>query len=173
MAQDEFFQLVEPHVVAMLRIAAAMIGVTNAEDIVQESVIKAWQAVSSLRDPHLIRPWLLRIIVNCCRDWQRGREYKLAALSLPLEEAVEKSSDAEREIGSDLHADALDLRQAVRLLAPELRLLVLLHYYAGENSADIGLILGISASTVRTRLARAIAHLRESLEQLDPLGETR
>jgi RNA polymerase sigma factor (sigma-70 family) len=165
--RERFNTLVEPHVMAMLRVAAVIIGASNAEDAVQEALIKAWQSLSSLRDAQLIHAWLLRITVNVCRDWQREKYNKLGKVLLSLDDIGEANVTLVGGTGSENHASLLDLRQALRSLDPEMQLIILLRYYAGENASEIGLILSIPASTVRTRLSRAIAKLRDILDHLD------
>jgi RNA polymerase sigma-70 factor (ECF subfamily) len=58
---------------------------------------------------------------------------------------------------------ALDLRQAVNKLESNYRVVVVLRYYAGMDATEIGVVLGLPAATVRTRLRRALTLLREHL----------
>lgn len=58
---------------------------------------------------------------------------------------------------------ALDLRQAINALEMDYRVVVVLRYYAGMDATEIGAALGLPGGTVRTRLRRALALLREHL----------
>lgn len=164
--EDAFAAQISQHVSAMVRVAAALVGVADAEDAVQEAILRGWQAWSSLRDQTSLRSWLLRITVNVCRDWQRGRFGSHRRRTAPLDD--EASMEQLALIGGDDpgasdHAAALDLRRAINTLDEDLRLVVALRYYAGMDATAAGVALGIPSATVRTRLRRALRLLREQL----------
>ncbi len=73
MEYERFSSLVAPHTAAMARVAAALVGMADAEDAAQEALLRAWQHWPSLRDAGAAHTWLLRITVNVCRNWQAGR----------------------------------------------------------------------------------------------------
>ncbi len=162
---ESFEALVSPHLTTMLRVAAALVGKSDAEDAAQEALVRGWQAWSSLRHSSAARAWLLRITVNVCRDWQRGRFGTRRRLVEPLSERGD--ADPIAVLGSDPgasdHTAALDLRQAINSLPVDYRVVVVLRYYAGMDASDIGAALGIPSGTVRTRLRRALKLLRERL----------
>ena len=68
----------------MLRLAAALIGPAEAEDAVQEASMRAWQAWPTLRNLDAVRPWLLQITLNVCRQWRRGLKGQQLAHMRPL-----------------------------------------------------------------------------------------
>src|SRR5262245_29145117 len=68
-----FNALIAQHAERMVRVAAAIVGIADAEDAAQEAIVRAWQAWPKLRDREAFSAWLLRITVNVGRDWQRGR----------------------------------------------------------------------------------------------------
>lgn len=169
---DDFAALAPLHMTTMLRVAAALVGVADAEDAAQEALTRAWQAWPRLRDAAAFRPWLLRITVNVCRDWQRGRFGTNRRLMGPLDAA--EAADLIATIGSDPgasdHTAALDLRAAINRLEPEYRVVVALRYYVGMDATEVGAALGIPPATVRTRLRRALAELREHLGASEDLS---
>jgi hypothetical protein len=59
--KHNFVSLVPPQTPGMLRVAAALVGRADAEDVTQEAVLQAWRSWSSLRSIETLRPWLLRI----------------------------------------------------------------------------------------------------------------
>jgi RNA polymerase sigma-70 factor (ECF subfamily) len=162
---EEFAALAPRHMTTMLRVAAALVGVADAEDAAQEALVRAWQAWPHLRDAAAFRPWLLRITVNVCRDWQRGRFGAHRRLLEPLDvsTAADLLATIDSDPGASDHTAALDLRAAVNSLAPEYRIVVALRYYAGMDATEVGAALGIPSATVRTRLRRALALLRAHL----------
>ncbi len=166
MEGDGFAHVVEEHVPAMIRVAAALIGTADAEDATQEAIMRAWQAWSSLRETGSLRAWLLRITVNVCRDWQRGRFGTRRRLTEtlddhPMADALATFLD---DPGTSDHTGALDLRRAVNSLDEDMRVIVVLRYYAGMDASVIGASLSIPPATVRTRLRRALRQLRERLD---------
>jgi RNA polymerase sigma-70 factor (ECF subfamily) len=163
-SRASFAVLVPLHTEAMLRVAAALVGPGDAEDAAQEAAVRAWQAWDSLRDLGALRPWLLRITVNVCRQWQRGGFGRRARLVEPLpEDSGELLAVLDADPGTSDHASTLDLRREVNALGEELRLVVVLRYYAGMDATEVGEALGIPPPTVRTRLKRALAQLRARL----------
>lgn len=163
----EFNALVAQHAEKMLGVAAAIVGMADAEDVAQEAIVRAWQAWPSLRDRQAFAPWLLRITVNVGRDWLRGHFGTNRRLTEPL---MELETEAEIPValfaddpGASDHAAALDLRHAIGELDAELRVVVALRYYAGLDATEIGNALGAPPATIRTRLRRALRVLRERL----------
>lgn len=126
----------------------------DAEDALQATFLTAWARLPGLRDPRLFPGWLFRIARSRAGDL--GRRH--AARPLPLQ-------PGEDLIGPDGEADAAlaEVKRAVAGLKPETRALVLLRVVEGLDAETVAEMLGVSASTVRRRYARALAHLKESL----------
>lgn len=164
LSQDAVATALAQHAEAARHVALALIGPADADDAVQEALVRGWQSWATLRDPASVRPWLLRITVNVCRDWWRGRYGAHRRLREPLEEAdLRPLAYLVSHPGASFHATTLDLRNAVNRLDDGLRVVVVLRYYAGLDATEIGEALGMPASTVRGRLSRALALLRASL----------
>lgn len=166
----DFAALVTPHTQAMMRVAVALIGAADAEDAAQEALTRAWQAWSTLREVDAVRAWLLRITVNVCQQWRRRAFGRRLAHEFPLpadDAAVAADAALFATVGahpgSSDHTGALDLRRALAHLPPDYRVVVVLRYYAGLDSAEIAAALEIAPVTVRTRLHRALGLLRERL----------
>jgi len=175
-ARDRFIALLPNHADAMLRVAAALVGTADAEDAAQEAILRAWQAWPTLREQGAIRAWLLRITVNVCRDWRRGRFGTRQRLTESLSASAYEGAEVGASVGASFatpgadpgasdYAAALDLRSALRTLDDDLRAIVALRYYAGMDATMVGAALGIPPATVRTRLRRALALLRDRLGQ--------
>lgn len=170
-----FVAVVEPFVRDMLHVALVLVGPSDAEDAVQEALLKAWNGAALLREGDTVRPWLLRITANVCRDWGRGREGRRRRETVPLsraEEAQLLAAPSADDPGSGAAADRQDLRAMVAQLDDDLRVIIMLRYYAEMSSAEIGDTLRLPASTVRTRLQRALEQLRAlSLSGMGPAEE--
>jgi RNA polymerase sigma factor (sigma-70 family) len=112
---DRFAPLATQHTRAVLRVAAVLVGQADAEDASQEALIRAWQAWSSLRDEAAVRPWLLKITVNVCRQWQRGGFERRQRLTVPLpEDGDEALALLDRDLGTSDHTGSLWFADASR-----------------------------------------------------------
>lgn len=164
----DFGTLMPAHLPAMLRAAAALVGAADAEDAAQEAITRAWQAWDSLRDPALVRAWLLRITVHVCLDWRRGRFGTRRSLTLPLlDDALLPLAMLGADPGASDHTGALDLRQAINVLDTDLRVAIVLRYYAQMDATEIGTALGVPPATIRSRVRRALIQLRKRLNAPD------
>ena len=164
-----FAAIVPRYAATMIRVAAALVGPAEAEDAVQEASMRAWQAWSTLRNVEAVRPWLLQITVNVCRGWRRGLKGQQQA---HLQSLPEETDPQHRHLlalldsdpGDSTHTGALDLRAAINALPTDLRLVVVLRFYAGLDATEMGELLSIPAGTVRSRLHRAMLQMRERLQ---------
>ena len=171
--REQFLALVERHTPVLLKTASALVGFTDAEDAAQEAVLRAWHKRASLRDLAAFRSWLLQIVVNVCREWHRGAFGKHLRATLPLTaDHAELLGTLDADPGDSGYALALDLRQAINELPADLRLAVVLRYYAGMDASEIGAALGVPPPTIRTRLRRALSLLRERLHDSGHLPVT-
>ena len=162
MQYEQFAALVAPHTTTMARVAAALVGMSDAEDAAQEALLRAWRSWPSLRDADAVRAWLLRITVNVCRNWQAGHFGAERRRNEPLHFAAHLAASSPHGDGLGA-AESLDVRQAVMTLPDELRRVVALRFYAGMDSTQIGAVLDAPAATIRTRLRRALELLRRDL----------
>lgn len=146
-----------------LRMATALVGFSEAEDVVQEATERAWRGRANLRDPAALRPWWLRIVYTTCLNWYRGEGSRLRrTLSLDVGGITALMYSAANPGDSD-HAALLDLYSAINHLDDLARPVIILRYFVGMDSATIGAVLQIPAPTVRTRLRKALALLRNQL----------
>lgn len=162
----EYFAAQVPlHITTMVRVAAALVGVADAEATVQEALIRAWQGWPSLRDRAALRGWLLRITVNVCHNWQQGRFGTRRRLmeSLEASGAADPIATLDTDPGASEHMAALDVYQAINRLDTDYRVVVVLRFFAGMDATEVGAALGLPSGTVRTRLRRALTLLHAQL----------
>lgn len=149
---DEFELWVSPYVTAMAFLAGRLVGLRDRDDVVQESLVRAWRRWETYR-PECGTPevWLLAIVADRSkRRWRR----KLGTSPLA-------------DIGIEEVLPDVDLERAVRLLPPRQRLAVELHYFVGLTTAQAAAVMGRSEGTVKSALHDARASLREALEEHD------
>jgi len=168
---DEFCALLDTHAATLTHVAAALVGLSDAEDAAQEAVVRAWRAWPALRERSAARSWLITITINVCRDWLRGRFGSNRRLTESLRDVGDDPrpiAQLDADPGASDYAAALDLRHAIASLDEDLRTIVALRYYADMDSTTIGAALGMPPATIRTKLRRALGQLREQLGNVQP-----
>ena len=128
-----------------------------ADDLVQETLTKAWQKHDQLRDPKAEEAWLFTIMTNCFRDHhRRERETEdIDEMEIPCEHCLETE-----QMRSEL---AVRVRRAIAKLPAGQRQVVTLVDIEGFSYTEVSSILGIPSGTVMSRLCRARAALKDML----------
>lgn len=151
---EAFAELLRPEYRTAVRLAKALLhNVDEAEDAVQEAAFKAWRKVDNLHQGSPLRPWFLKIVANQCRTVRRAKWWSSRSEQQVHEEVVE-SGDI---------AGAIDLRRAIAQLDYDQRLILVLRFYMDLPFEEIALTLEISPKAARSRLERAVKHLRPML----------
>lgn len=160
-------QQLEAHRQRLYRIAYAWTHeAALADDLVQETLIKAMQRIGQLRDPKAGEAWLYSILTNCYRDhFRRRRESEdIDTLDLPHEHTPEHDA-GERNL-------VLTVRAAISRLPEGQRQVVTLVDLEGFSYVEVSQILDVPIGTVMSRLCRArgalkelLVHLRENAEE--------
>jgi RNA polymerase sigma-70 factor, ECF subfamily len=154
---DAFSKLVEAQWARLVAFARSVAGEQDAEDIVQEGLLKAWKKIGSLRDPEAFQTWILRIISRRC--FSRFR--RLRAL-LPLESVPDPADPR-----NDDRIELLDVESLLAHLPRRQRAVMHLTVVEGMSDSEIGLALLISSASVRSHRRRA----REALNRILQPGE--
>ena len=142
----------------------------EAADALQDAMISAFRRAADFRGDSAVTTWLHRIVVNACLDRLRRRAARPAASGMDeqtLDVLAQGSALADPGIDKDT---ALDVRAALRTLAPEQRAALVLVDMLGYPVADTADILGISVGTVKSRCARGRARLLPLLAHLRGAG---
>ena len=141
----------------------------DAEDAVQDSLVKAFRALHQLRDDGKIARWLMRITINTCRNTLRTRTDKQSladfATSVPLRQRLGQEQFTPATLASQ--AERTDqLRAAIGRLPEDERAVVMLRYGQDMTYAQVADYLDIPPTTVQSRLRRAKRALKEMLGSL-------
>lgn len=158
MDREEAARLVEQYSMAVYRLAYARTGNReDAEDITQETFLRLVRTAPAFRDGEHCKAWLLRVAANCAVDLHRSPWRRR---SVSLEEAEQMAAPEPTEEDG--------MRASILELPEEYRVVVHLYYYEDLSTGEIAKVLGKREGTIRTRLSRARAMLREDLQE----GET-
>ncbi|MBQ8161696.1 MAG: RNA polymerase sigma factor [Clostridia bacterium] len=123
----------------------------EAEDAVQDALIRAWEKRNTLRDLNQFKPWMTRILSNRCKDILRKRR---RWSFYPLEEDTVQVELPETENA---------VMESMKKLRPELRIVMTLHYVDGYSIQEMADALGIPTGTVKTRMRSARKQLSRTL----------
>lgn len=152
--REEFSAAVTQHSRGMYRAARSVLSCgADAEDAVAQAVLQAWQSLDKLQNKGAVRPWLIKITVNCAFALRRKQRKVVYLDDLPQEPAA---PEPPRYDG---------LWEAVSALPWERRVVVTLFYYEDMSVEQIAKCLGVPAGTVKSRLARARKQLKEMLQE--------
>jgi RNA polymerase sigma-70 factor, ECF subfamily len=143
------------------RLAGYLLGdATEAQDAVQDALIKAWQRWPSLRDPDSFGPWFDRIVVNVCRDRMR-RHRTLRMVELDTAGEVESADTfASMQVGDEVAG-------AVARLGPDHRIVIALRYWRDMTLEQVAETLGLPLGTVKSRLHYALAALKTEMKGME------
>ena len=137
----------------------------TAEELTQDTFLKAYQKLAMLKNPNQFAGWLYVIADRLCIDWHRKRKPSMESLETTSGEEIEESSyrhyeDEQREEASVEHR-----RRCIRSLLEKLpeseRTVVTLHYLGEMTYKAISEFLGVSPNTVKSRLQRARNRLKQ------------
>jgi RNA polymerase sigma-70 factor (ECF subfamily) len=175
MRGDSFTALVEPHRRELRAHCYRMLGSFHeAEDLVQETFLRAWKKADSFEGRSSVRTWLYRIATNACLDFLEGRSGRVLPHDLtgPSEPGVgppkEEIAWLEPYPGPDDAAIAretieLAFLAAIQHLPPRQRAVLILRDVVGWRAGEIAELLDGSVASVNSALQRARATLREHL----------
>lgn len=153
-SKDAFVRLIEQNKVSLTRAAKAVLK--NDEDVadaVAETVLTAAQKLGGLRSAEYFKTWLTRILLNHCYQILRNRKRIVSIDSAP-ETAHSENPDA-----------ALDVRETLRSLSENDRLILTLFYMDDLSVKSIAEILSIKESAVKTRLIRSRRRFQSAYEK--------
>jgi RNA polymerase sigma-70 factor (ECF subfamily) len=148
--------------------------VDEAEDVMQEALLKTYRHAQRIREPDAFRPWLYRTVRNACLMRRRRRvdePVRLQSLDelLPTPDGMMALDPPDRgRSPEDVVVNnrlKRRLQKAFRALPPPFRLVVFLREMEGLSTREVAQVLKISEANVKTRLHRARLFLRRELEE--------
>ncbi len=130
-----------------------LVSDADCADAIQETIVKAFTKLHTLRQDSHAKTWLVRILINECYTFMRRAKRVVSLEEWQCEEVAGEGEDYS------------DLYEAVRRLPPETRICITLYYLEGYSVKETANMLEITESAVKNRLARARKQMRRELGQ--------
>ena len=147
----------------------------DAEDVMQDALLKTYQRAKQIVEPDAFRTWLYTTVRNACLMKRRRRAGEPANF-VSVEHGVDTEGktvgvdviDAARPVDQRLIDGWMDgrLRHALKQLPPSYRVIVVMREIEGLSTKEVAAIVGVSEANVKTRLHRARVMLRKQLESV-------
>ena len=147
----------------------------DAEDVMQDALLKTYQHVGQISEPAAFRTWLYTTVRNACLMKRRRRAGEPSTF-VSVEQGIETGdrtvpvdvADPSPSIDQRMMDGWLDdrLRQALKHLPPSYRMIVVMREIEGLSTKEVATIVGVSEANVKQRLHRARLMLRKQLEHL-------
>lgn len=151
---DAFVQLMEENRQNMYKVVICYVNnPEDAADIMQDTMLTAFEKIQDLKEPGYFRTWLTRILINKCKDFLDKRSWEIA-----FDEMPEKSCN-------DTVLDHLIYEELIQAVDEQYRDILVLHYVKGFKATEIAEVLGMKDTTVRTRLRRGRENLMQVYER--------
>ena len=159
--------LVRAHQEAVFRLAYLIIGDPDeAEDVAQETFLRAWKHLRGFDTTRPLRPWLLSIASNLSSNRRRSAGRYFAALTRAFR--AEPAPATVEEKSSD-QAEANELWKAVQKLSMQDQQIVYLRYFLDLSIAEAAEVLQVAEGTIKSRLSRALEKLRVVIQREFPV----
>jgi len=153
--KEAFLSLVEPLEQRLFQTALGILGArTDAEDAWQNTVLKAWRHIASVRTPHF-KTWLTRILINEAKQLLRTRRC-YPTLSQQVNDAASDDGDISEKIM---------VHQLLQSLPREQREAVVLRYWLDFTLEEIANVMQVPLSTAKTRLYQGVASLKNQMKE--------
>lgn len=155
---DAFVQLVEDRRQQLYKIAFCYLrNQEDVADVIQDTILAAFERIGDLKQPEYFQTWLIRILINRCKDYLSRRTREVTLEAMP-DVAV-----------SDPVLERLMYRELLQQIDSKYRDVLILHYVDGFRAREIAKILDMKQGTVLTRLRRG----RQQLETIYDLIDNR
>ncbi len=166
--KSAFGAIVEKYWNMVVALALSKISdAAEAEDIAQESFLKAYSQLANLRDPSRLAGWLSKITIQQCSNSLRKtvrRKRALGCRATPIEALDEQPAMASNP--GLTQSQIRFVRQTIRRLPEKFRTMIVMRFVANLSTVQIAEQLGKRPGTVRVRLHRAYKLLRKDLAPL-------
>ncbi len=148
--KEAFVDLIESCKQGLYKTALAMLrNEADAADAIQDTVLKSYENLQSLRKPNFFKTWLTRILINQCNRILKGRGYMV-----PIDEHPELEYTGQDTSGKDFI-------ELLNKLEEQYRIVLYLFYVEEFSIREISVILDMNENTIKTRLSRGRGSFRK------------
>ena len=150
MKREQLGQLILASEDSMYHVAKSLLyNDADCQDAIQETIVKAFDKIGTLKQDTYAKTWLIRILINECNKIHR--HYKNFSRAEELPEVP----------GQDMSIEEFEFKEMLGMLDESYRIILVLYYVEGFRIADIASILNMNENTVKTRLVRARMQLKQ------------
>lgn len=170
---QQFETLLQPHLQRLYQLAFRFTGQrADAEDLVQDVVIKLYPRLQEMQKIEKLSPWLARVLYRHFVDRTRSKQRSPIHLVADDEATPEDYSNGSTGPADNTEESILQnrLQSALQRLNDDQRALVILHDVEGYTLNEIHRMHDVSIGTLKSRLNRARSRLRELLKNMEPFG---
>ncbi|MCL2547208.1 MAG: RNA polymerase sigma factor [Oscillospiraceae bacterium] len=125
----------------------------NAEDALQEALLRGYKNFAKLRNQTHFKTWMTRILINTCRDFRRRNPEQL---SLDIAAHIPVPDDGE---------ERLHVLECIQRLDQKTREIITLRFWSQLTQEEIAEVMSLPIGTVKSRLSRALSKLKTLLEE--------
>ncbi len=173
---EQFEELLRPHLQQLFKLAYRFTGQrADAEDLVQDVVVKLYPRLQEMQKIEKLSPWLARVLYRHFVDRLRSRQRSPLHLVNEDEPPLDEHRDDALDPAGNVEADLLQsrLQGALDQLNDDQRALMILHDVEGYTLNEIHSMYDVSIGTLKSRLNRARTRLRELLKNMEPFDVIR
>ena len=172
--QKQFEELLQPHLQQLYKLAYRFTGQrADAEDLVQDVVLKLYPRLQEIKKIEQLGPWLARVLYRHFVDRVRSKQRSPLHLVDKDESVLDEHKDEMPDPAENVEAALLQnrLQDALNQLNEDQRALMILHDVEGYTLNEIHNMFDVSIGTLKSRLNRARSRLRELLKNMEPFGD--
>lgn len=140
---EAFILLMEENRQSMLKVAKSYLSnEEDVADVMQDVIVTCYEKLDTLRQPQFFKTWLIRIVINKCKDLLRSNR------SYVTSEVIETAAP-------DTTEEDLEFMELLGTIDEKYRTILILYYVEGFNTREIAGLLDLNEHTVKSRLIRA------------------
>lgn len=152
-----FVTVIQECTESMYRVARSFLrDDEDIADVLQTTIMVCFEKIDTLRNPNYFKTWMIRILINECKDMLMRQK------NIQLTESLEDILDRDRQFCQSQIEEDFETKELLNLLDEKYRTIMILYYLEGFKVSEIGKLLDMKVSTVKTRLSRG----RQELQRL-------
>ena len=169
----QFEKLLQPHLQQLYKLAYRFTGQrADAEDLVQDVVVKLYPRLQEIQKIEQLGPWLARVLYRHFVDQVRSKQRSPLHLVNKDESILDEHKDETPDPADNVEAALLQnrLQDALNQLNEDQHAVIIMHDVEGYTLNEIHTMFDVSIGTLKSRLNRARSRLRELLKNMEPFG---